>query len=136
MQPEEAQADLVRQWLTKAEHDVLIAEQLVTSPVLADGVSFHCQQAAEKALKAFLTWHSQPFGKTHNLRVLVLACEDISAEFGDLLDAADILTPYAIAGRYPDDLISPTQAEAAEALRLAKEVVQVVRDQLPSEVQP
>lgn len=133
MQPEEAKADLVRQWLTKAEHDLLIAEQLVSNPALADGVSFHCQQAAEKAFKAFLTWHSQPFGKTHNLRLLVLDCEAVSAEFSDLLDTADILTPYAVAGRYPDDLISPTQEEAVEALRLAKEAASFVRGRLPPE---
>lgn len=28
---------------------------------------FHCQQAAEKALKALLTWHDEPFARTHDL---------------------------------------------------------------------
>jgi hypothetical protein len=29
---------------------------------------FHCQQAAEKALKGFLAWHDVPFRKTHTLK--------------------------------------------------------------------
>jgi len=35
-------------------------------PFLEDAL-FHCQQAVEKALKGFLTWHDRPFEKTHDL---------------------------------------------------------------------
>jgi HEPN domain-containing protein len=40
---------------------------------------FHCQQAAEKALKAFLTFHDQPFRKTHDLASLGKQCANIDA---------------------------------------------------------
>jgi HEPN domain-containing protein len=42
-------------WLRKAKEDLQIARQLVKgSKALSGGAIFHCQQAAEKALKAFL----------------------------------------------------------------------------------
>jgi HEPN domain-containing protein len=45
-----------RAWFAKAFHDIRAAEALATaSPPLSDEAVFHCQQAAEKALKGFLT---------------------------------------------------------------------------------
>ena len=35
---------------------------LYPAPLLGDA-TFHCQQAVEKALKAFLIWHDRPFRK-------------------------------------------------------------------------
>jgi hypothetical protein len=34
------------------------------SPPIPEGVVFHCQQAVEEVLEAFLTWHDGPSGKT------------------------------------------------------------------------
>ena len=36
-----------------------------------DVAVYHCQQAAEKAVKAFLVRHGQPYEKTHDIEVLV-----------------------------------------------------------------
>lgn len=36
-----------------------------------NAIAFHCQQAAEKYLKAFLTWHQVAFSKTHDLQELL-----------------------------------------------------------------
>jgi len=53
-----------RGWMVKARHDLRTAETLAaTSPPLNDEAVFHCQQAAEKAIKGFLTWHGQTFRK-------------------------------------------------------------------------
>jgi HEPN domain-containing protein len=60
-----------RAWLQKADGDLRAAEhdQTAHPPLLGD-VTFHAQQTAEKAFKAFLTWHDKPFRKTHNLEEL------------------------------------------------------------------
>ncbi|MGH7987544.1 MAG: HEPN domain-containing protein [Candidatus Binataceae bacterium] len=60
-------------WLHKAREDLEIASQLA-NPSLFGGAVFHCQQAAEKALKAVLVWHDLPFRKTHYLKELGDAC--------------------------------------------------------------
>jgi HEPN domain-containing protein len=59
--------DEVRVWLRKASGDLLSARILVEqSPLVLGPAAFHCQQAAEKALKAFLVWRSVPFEKVHS----------------------------------------------------------------------
>jgi HEPN domain-containing protein len=46
---------LTAQWLKKADADFAAAEQLLqVRPLLNDQIGFHCQQAAEKYLKALL----------------------------------------------------------------------------------
>ena len=45
----------VHQWISKAEEDLLVVEKLTEIEVFAtSSVCFHCQQAVEKYLKAFL----------------------------------------------------------------------------------
>ena len=38
---------------------------MAADPPLLEDALFHCQQAVEKVLKALLTWHDEPFRKTH-----------------------------------------------------------------------
>jgi HEPN domain-containing protein len=48
-------SDLAREWLVRAEHDLRVAEYLLTRPdPPPESVGFHAQQCAEKALKGFL----------------------------------------------------------------------------------
>jgi len=69
----------VREWLHKAAEDVRTAEvSCAAQPPLQDAAAFHCQQAAEKALKGFLTLHARVFEKTHSIekvRALALAAD-------------------------------------------------------------
>ena len=53
----DAKAQLVRNWLTKAQHDLASARVLAEStPPLLDTAIYHCQQAAEKAIKGYLVY--------------------------------------------------------------------------------
>lgn len=127
---------LTRQWLEKAAHD-LTAARLSQDASLADVVTFHCQQAAEKALKAYLTWRDEPFGKTHELAELVAQCAAHDSTFERLRPAAKVLAPYAIEPRYPGEPHStPSARQAAEAQQFAQEIVSFVLDRLPPEVRP
>jgi HEPN domain-containing protein len=64
-----------RGWFVKAANDLRAAETLRTSqPALLAESVFHCQQAAEKALKGFLTWNNSVFRKTHNLEEIGEQC--------------------------------------------------------------
>ena len=56
MAAESERAADTRAWLSKAEADLRGATvDLAADPPLLEDALFHCQQAAEKALKAFLT---------------------------------------------------------------------------------
>ena len=48
-------------------------------PPLIEDALFHCQQAAEKAMKAFLTAHDTAFRKTHDLDELAATREESDA---------------------------------------------------------
>ena len=58
--------DEIRQWMQKAHHDLLTAAQVLElDQPLTDIAAYHCQQAAEKALKVYLVQQDTPFSKTH-----------------------------------------------------------------------
>ncbi|MCG2659957.1 MAG: HEPN domain-containing protein [Kiritimatiellae bacterium] len=76
-------------WMKKADEDLRGAQVVMeVKPALIETALFHCQQAAEKAMKAFLTAHDMPFRKTHDLDELAVACEKIDASLKDVLDPA------------------------------------------------
>lgn len=88
----------VQQWLIKADHDLRSAKKLMTpddDDALLDTAVYHCQQAAEKAFKAFLTAHEIIYPKIHLLPSLVMLCKDIDESFAELAGAAELLTPFA-----------------------------------------
>lgn len=86
----------VRAWLSKAGKDLAAAHyELQADPPFSDDIVFHSQQAAEKSLKAFLSWHRVPFRHTHNLVELGEACSQIDPSLESLLRLAAPLTEYA-----------------------------------------
>jgi len=125
MGPEEKR--LARAWMQKARSDFASARLLITGPErhLDTGV-YHCQQAAEKALKAVLTAFATPFPKTHNLTEL-LALADV-AGFGMSRheEATIFLTPFATEFRYPGDCFEPLLEDAELALAYSESLVESV----------
>ena len=98
---------------------------------LLDAVVYHCQQSAEKSLKAYLTYQNTVFRKTDDLDILIDLCCQSEASFQNLKDAADTLTPYATEFRYPSDTIEPEKDEAEEALKMASLILDFVTGLLP-----
>ncbi|MGI8827899.1 MAG: HEPN domain-containing protein [Chloroflexota bacterium] len=96
--------------------------------------TFHCQQAAEKAMKGFLAWHNVPFRRVHSLEEIGEQCLQIEPELRQILDRAVPLTEYAWKFRYPGELAEPTATEAQNALATAHAVYQAVLDSLPRDV--
>ncbi len=126
----------VREWLRKASHDRRMAEAgLAQQPAITDAAAFHCQQAAEKLLKAFLVWREREFEKTHDLRDLVLACAEVDATFGGLLASVAPLSAFAVRFRYPG-APDPSVEQVQEALKVVGELCQFVTGRLPPEVVP
>ena len=76
--------ELVRDWLTRASHDLRSAEALarLEDPLL-DTPIYHCQQAAEKSVKAWLQSRDDPFPKTHDIEDLVNRASGINRTLQD-----------------------------------------------------
>ena len=71
-------ADLTYGWVRKAESDLAdVRRTLASEEGPFDTACFHCQQAAEKYLKAFLAWHGRQIPRTHDIEELFLICTEI-----------------------------------------------------------
>lgn len=114
---------LVRQWLNKAEQDLEAAKILIEQrkPLLFNAC-FHAQQAAEKFIKAYLTWKQFDIPRTHNIRALLKIVKKLDEELALTLMDATILTPYGVEIRYPSFIPDPTLEQAEEALAIAIKV--------------
>lgn len=136
---DEAKRELVRAWLIKARNDLTAARELGALPGgPLDTAIYHCQQAAEKAVKGFLAFHDHRLERSHDVERLVGLAAGYAASFKNYEEAALILTPYATAYRYPgaSATLEPSRVEFNEALELAGGLFDFVSSLLPDEVQP
>jgi HEPN domain-containing protein len=108
----------IESWLIKAGHDLMSAQRLLDiEPVILDNACFHCQQAIEKYLKAFLIFHGRDIERTHNIIFLLSECTNFDPVFATV-DPMNI-NAYAVQGRYPDSNLMPTIEEAKSYYQLA-----------------
>jgi len=135
MQPEKLAE--VRSWLKKAASDLRGADiDLAASPPFIEDMLFHCQQAAEKTMKGFLTAHDRIFRKTHDLDELASACEAVDPTLKEVLNPARDLTVFAWEFSYPGEAEAPSLEEARQFRVVAGEVYQSVLARLPQEAHP
>ena len=129
----------MRSWLLKARSDLRSARALsVLAEPATDTASYHCQQAAEKAIKGYLACRDQPLVRIHDLERLLELASALEPSFSRLETQADTLNPYATAFRYPDALGAqfPSLAEVNIAIEHAQAIYDFVLQQLPPEVHP
>ena len=72
------------EWLTRAAEDLSASQVLLFRPDLTNAVTFHAQQAVEKALKAVIEELDLGFVKTHSLTRLYELVRPHYAVIGDL----------------------------------------------------
>ena len=108
--------EVAKQWVAKADNDLLNADNnLVSEKIPFDTVCFHCQQAAEKILKAYLVANQHTFPISHDLLLILEQILQLDPEAEQLRNNLALLTPYAVEIRYHDDYYMPTATDAAEA---------------------
>ena len=94
--------DLTQQWLKKAESDMTIARRLLKDePKETDGICYHCQQAAEKFLKAMIQELGMTIPRIHDLNKLVELLVPSISGFSVLRRKLTRLTRFAVDYRYP-----------------------------------
>jgi HEPN domain-containing protein len=131
MTPDQLRCEEARAWLGRARSDLRAARLLIAGGAHAEAL-FHGQQAVEKALKAFLTFHARAFRKTHDLGDLSPDCLAIDNTLGPAVSQADSLTQYAWQFRYPGVPYEPDATEAQAGLQKAEAAVQEVERRLPA----
>jgi HEPN domain-containing protein len=120
---------MTREWLRKAEDDFQTAEILAAGgKPLYDQICFHCQQAAEKHLKALLEESGPSAPKTHDLENLLALLLPHYGSLRRYRRGLRFLTGFAVDPRYP--LLHTTKRQSASAVRWAREVRHACRDLL------
>ena len=116
-------------WVHKAEQDWEAAHKLASeTPPFRDIVCFHCQQAAEKYLKALLQENGLVVPRTHDLVNVLNLLLPGDATLVPLRRKSRSLTQYAVDYRCPGMMASKRQMVAA--LRHADQIRLECRSQL------
>ena len=109
-----------RRWLTYAHTDLSVAEALLRQPdSYPRHACFWAQQAAEKTIKAALVFLDIRVPRSrdlNNLRDLLPAGWRVKDAYPDLTD----LSSWAVEPRYPGDAPEAVEADAREAIKLAR----------------
>ena len=119
----------IRSWLDKPDQDIISAQRLLEiEPVILDNACFHCQQAIEKCLKAFLIYNGRDIERTHNIIFLLSECANFDPFFATI-DPLNI-NAYAVQSRYPDSNLIPTAEEAKNYYQLAIKTKSIVMEKI------
>ena len=118
-------------WIQRAENDFTAARHLAENmrPVPTEIVCFHCQQAVEKYLKAFLVCNDEEPPKTHDLTELVkLSCK-FDKDFSRLNYKCEYLLPFSVRTRYPGG-INPEENDMKMALAYTDDVINFTKEKI------
>ncbi len=124
--------EIVLRGIGKADNDLKAVKFLLAiEDAPLDVISFHCQQAVEKYLKAYLTWVDVRVTKTHDLASILNLCVEKDKELEKLdRDKISKLTLYAVEVRYPEEIVETDPEEVKQFYELAKEVRKLVIERL------
>jgi HEPN domain-containing protein len=126
------QTNTSKQWKLLADSDLNTAEFLVNNmyPTPHEIVCFHCQQAAEKYLKCFLTEHGEEPPYTHDLDELCKSCEKHDNSFSTIANWCTVLTQFGVQPRY-DPRMDIKESDMLLALNNAKALKEFVKNSIP-----
>jgi HEPN domain-containing protein len=117
----------IKEWYERAVLDLGVAEHLFNTyyPKPVEIICYHCQQAAEKAIKALIVFCGSDgrVPKLHDLSFLLNQLNDHLEVDERYYDCADTLSPYGVAVRYPNELFLE-ERHAKQALQCANEILQ------------
>ncbi|MFW6311164.1 MAG: HEPN domain-containing protein [Nanoarchaeota archaeon] len=113
--------DFIKEWIYEANNDLGLAEFVIDNDgKYYDLVCFHCQQAAEKYLKAYIIYLRLHYEKVHDLKYLLNVIEKRREVPDKLKEYAELLNEYTIDSRYPDYWHDPTLDETKECIKAAQ----------------
>ena len=90
-------------WLEIAARDLLAARLLMERQQCLEIAGFHCQQAVEKGLKAYIIHASGQLVDGHNVTWLCRQAVRYTSDFGDWMEDCAKMNRLYIETRYPSD---------------------------------
>ncbi|MDR1705439.1 MAG: HEPN domain-containing protein [Clostridiales bacterium] len=98
-----SERDIINEWLQIAYEDYDTAQYLFQKPHRKplEIICYHCQQSAEKSLKAFLCANNINIPRTHETGVLCRQCVELDETFFIFIEPCEELAIFATETRYP-----------------------------------
>jgi len=91
-----------KEWVEIASQDLASAKYLVSmKPVPLEIICYHCQQCAEKYMKAYLVFRNKEVIKTHDLIALYKELIELDTTFEEIKNECIDLTDFSVTTRYP-----------------------------------
>lgn len=119
------------EWVASAERDrdsVYILLESSKPPY--EIIAFHCQQCAEKYLKALFVQHDRKPLFVHDLLRLNRGMQDLYPALADIEAECERLTPFGTVTRYPGSIMEPSAEHMPQAIEWTESVRRAVRDSL------
>ena len=125
------------EWLRFSKIDINVAQQLFSQqqnprhrPI--EVILYHCQQGAEKALKAYMVSNGMFPPKIHEMQELRIVCSQWDSKFCNarLIGHCAFLDPFAVIIRYPKHNLTLDSAIAQRGLNSAKRIYDFVCERL------
>jgi len=118
-----------KQWIKFAQKDLLSAQKLLLPPdTQLEACVYHCQQAAEKAVKALLALHGRDIPMKHDIGLLISAARGIDVDLQRFLADASTITEYAVDYRYPMFDVEALKLQEVEyAMKYATDLVDLIQ---------
>jgi HEPN domain-containing protein len=107
----------------QARADLALAAIPLPQGAAYEGLCFHAQQAAEKALKAVYVHYQWIFEYVHDIAELILGLQKNGLVIPQEVSAAVPLSRYAFQTRYPGLTEPITEVDHEKAVKLAAAVV-------------
>jgi len=118
------------EWIELAEQDLnsgIYLMNMVPKPL--EIICYHCQQSAEKYLKAFLVKNEEQIVRTHDLTVLHLKCKTIDSDIDKIKKECANLTNFSVNIRYPFH-IELKENDAKMAIENSKKIKRLIEYKL------
>ena len=120
---------LTKEWVRKAEGDLAAVRRIRKGgPPLHDEICFHCQQAVEKYLKAFLQESRLIIPRIHDLLRLLDLVLPQHPDLRSMRSRLRILQRFAVDIRYPG--FSANASQSRRAVQVADTVRAEIRRRL------
>ena len=118
-------------WLDRADEDILSAGLLCVDEDCYNAAAFHCQQAIEKALKAYILLKSNVLVDGHNLSWLCKRAMRYDRGFSRYLDDCSSLNRCYIETRYPADIpLELNEEQVTRYCAIANEMYAFICDEV------
>ncbi len=119
------------EWVEFAERDYDAANLLAEShnPPF-EIIAYHCQQTAEKYLKAILIENDKPVPHIHDLGKLNTECRKFQTELNVIQGICERLTPFGTVTRYPGSAMKVGPEHLPLVLAWTEKIRNTVRLQL------